>query len=139
LVWQVTLKIKKGNLEEIKKKLETYIEKREQSQPRLPSAGCIFKNIPFNYLEQQNEKLTKIALRQNIIKKDKIGAAWLIDSLGLKGKKVGGAKISLEHANFIVNTGRAQAHNVAMLISEIKREVKDKYNIELSEEVQYLS
>ncbi len=140
LIWKVILMIKKGNIGEIKNNLNIYTQKREESQPRLPSAGCIFKNINFKYLEQQNEKLAKTALKKKIVKnKNKIGAAWLIDLAGLKGKKIGKAKISLEHANFIVNTGNAQAQDIAMLIYNIKKDILAQFNIELEEEIQYLS
>ena len=139
LIWQVTLKLKKGDINEIRNQLEIYTKKREESQPRLPSAGCVFKNINFNYLQQENSELAHIALDKKIIKNNKVSAAWLIDLMGFKGRKNGNTKISLEHANFIVNTGRAQAQEVAMLIYNIKKEIKNKYNIELEEEIQYLS
>ena len=139
LVWEITLKTKKGDITKIKNNLENYIEKRMESQPRLPSAGCIFKNINLNYLQQQNEELAKIAIEKKIAKNNKVGAAWVIDLLGFKGKRIGGAKVSLEHANFIVNTGHATAQDVAILIDNIKKEIKIRFNIELEEEIQYLS
>ena len=59
-----------------------------------------------------------------------VGAGWLIDILDLKGKTIGGAKISLEHANFIVNTGKATAEDVITLISYIKQQVRDRFKVQ---------
>jgi UDP-N-acetylmuramate dehydrogenase len=65
-------------------------------------------------------------------------AAKLIDDLGLKGKQIGGAKVSDIHANFIINTGDATADDVVQLISYIKQQVRDKNGIQLHEEIEYI-
>ena len=75
---------------------------------------------------------------RGIARLDNVGAGLLIDMLGLKGKTMGGAKVSLEHANCIVNTGKATTEDVIMLISYIKQQIRDKFKIQLHEEVQYL-
>ena len=56
----------------------------------------------------------------------------------MKGKTIGGAQISEKHANFIVNLGHAKATDVKKLISLIKEKVKEKFGIELKEEIEYL-
>ena len=71
-------------------------------------------------------------------KKNLIPAAWLIEKCGLKGKKIGGAKISEKHANFIVNLGEAKAEDVKKLINLAKKKVKNKFSITLEEEIQFL-
>src|SRR5260221_485921 len=73
---------------EIEKRMMAYSEKRWESQPAAPSAGCIFKNP------------------------GTIPAGRLVDELGLKGTRVGGAGGSAEHGNFIVNDGKATARDV---------------------------
>ena len=65
-------------------------------------------------------------------------AGKLIEECGLKGKRIGGAKISEKHANFIINEGNATAADVKSLIDLMKGKVKEKNNIELQEEVRYL-
>ena len=65
-------------------------------------------------------------------------SSWLIDQAGLKGKKMGKAQVSTDHANYIVNLGGAKADDVVMLMSFIKQQVRDKFGIELHEEVQYI-
>jgi len=63
----------------------------------------------------------------------------LIEKAGLKGKTIGGAQFSEQHANFIVNLGNATAKDVLDLIALAKKQVKQKSGLELEEEIQYLS
>lgn len=81
-----------------------------------PSAGCIFKN-PTN---------------------SELSAGAMIDACGLKGLTHGQAQISLVHANFIVNKGRASAEDVRFLIEEARAAVKSKFDICLEEEIEYV-
>ena len=78
-----------------------------------PSCGCVFKN---DY-------------------KNNIQAGRLIDSLGLKGMKVGGAEVAPFHANFIINTGNATARDVQNLIEKIEKTVLEKTGITLEREI----
>jgi UDP-N-acetylenolpyruvoylglucosamine reductase len=98
--------------EEIEKRMMAYSEKRWESQPAAPSAGCIFKNP------------------------EKIPAGKLVDELGLKGARVGGAMVSAEHGNFIVNDGKATARDVLELISILKAKAKAERGIILQTEVE---
>lgn len=75
---------------------------------------------------------------QNPTDQTDVAAAKLIDDLGLKGKTIGGAKVSDIHANFIINTGDATADDVVQLISYIKQQVRDKKGIQLHEEIEYI-
>ena len=77
-------------------------------------------------------------IKNKVGRQELVGAGLIIDLLGLKGKTIGGAKISLEHANHIVNTGKATADEVAQLISLIKTQARNKFKIDLREEIQYL-
>src|SRR3989344_2540343 len=126
LVWNIVLKLENGDPVEMKNKMDGYIKKRVESQPRLPSAGCIFKNFSFESLQAANENLAGMAESSGKVKSGMVGAGWVIELLDLKGKAIGGAKISLEHANFIVNTGKATSDDVIMLISYIKQQVRDR-------------
>ena len=95
----------------ITRQIDTYRRKRQESQPREPSAGCIFKNPPGN------------------------SAGRLIDQAGLKGARVGEAEVSPVHANFIVNGGRATAADVLALVRRVRSEVKARTGVELQPEV----
>lgn len=138
LVWQVILKLQKGEQWVIGGLANQYLEYRRQTQPKLPSAGCVFRNLLIVNLRECDEDLANEAIETGAEKDDKVGAGWLIDKLGLKGKTIGGAKVSLEHANFIVNTGKATAEDVIMLISFIKQQARDKFGVQLREEIEYL-
>ena len=99
----------------IKEDFLNYIEKRKKTQPLISnSAGCVFRNPQDNF------------------------AGRLIEKCGLKGKSIGGAKISDKHANFIVNENKALSNDVKSLILLIKKLVKNKYDIDLEEEMQYV-
>jgi UDP-N-acetylenolpyruvoylglucosamine reductase len=100
--------------EEIEKRMKAFSEKRWKSQPTAPSAGCLFKN-PEN-----------------------IPAGKLIDELGLKGTRVGGAVVSAEHGNFIVNDGNATAGNILELIAILKQRAKKERGIDLHTEVEII-
>ena len=100
--------------EEIEKRMREFSEKRWASQPAAPSAGCLFKNPPT------------------------IPAGKLIDELGLKGTRVGGAVVSAEHGNFIVNDGDATARDILNLIALLKARVREARGIELATEVEII-
>lgn len=100
--------------EEIETRMKTFGEKRWSSQPATPSAGCMFKN-PAG-----------------------CPAGKLIDDLGLKGTRVGGAVVSAEHGNFLVNDGGATAKDVLELIAMVKAKVKAASGIDLHTEVEIL-
>jgi UDP-N-acetylmuramate dehydrogenase len=106
---------------------------RHANHPHEPSAGCVFKNVEFEKVD-----LADLAKRGIDITKfekfKKIPTGYLIEQLGLKGKTIGGAMISPQHANYIVNTGTATFEDVIMLISYIKQQVRDAYGIQLEEE-----
>jgi len=93
-------------------------EQRWAKHPKEPSAGSFFRNP-----EKDGER---------------IPAGKLIEQCGLKGKTIGGAKVSEKHANFLVNTGRARFADVYGLVQVVKATVEERTGILLQEEVQYL-
>lgn len=82
--------------EAIRERMEANARQRRASQPRAPSAGCIFKNPP------------------------SVPAGRLIEELGLKGTQIGCARVSEIHGNFIVNTGGATAADVLRLVEHVR-------------------
>jgi len=138
VIWRIFMKLKKGAQADMQDLATKYIEHRTKTQPRLPSAGSVFKNFDADMIKDSNKELYEMAKERNVIKNNKIAAGWVIDQLDLRGKKIGGAKISLEHANFIVNSGNATARDVITLISFVKQKVRDGFKIQLHEEIQYL-
>jgi len=126
----------KGSKLEVEKITQGIIEKRRSNYPQgVGSAGSFFINPVVSNLEliKKFEEDSGAKSRES-----KIPAGWLINEVDLRGKKMGGAMISEEHANFIVNTGSAKAEDVVMLASFVKQQVRDKLGVELREEVQYV-
>ena len=95
----------------VARQIDVYKRKRQESQPREPSAGCVFKNPPGN------------------------SAGRLIDECGLKGERVGDAEVSPVHANFIVNRGAATATEVLELVRRVRARVRQVKGVELEPEV----
>jgi UDP-N-acetylmuramate--L-alanine ligase/UDP-N-acetylenolpyruvoylglucosamine reductase len=99
----------------IQETMQRYLVKRRASQPNAPSAGCIFKNPSAQ-----------------------LSAGALIESLGLKGTRVGGAVVSEAHGNFIVTHQGARAADVLELIAMIRAVAKQARGVELETEVEIL-
>ena len=108
IVLEATFKLEKGNKEESLALVRDRKERRLATQPLdMPSAGSVFRN-------PENDH-----------------AGRLIEAAGLKGKKIGGAMVSLKHANFIVNTGGATSNDIKNLIKLVHTQVKEKFNVDL--------
>jgi UDP-N-acetylmuramate dehydrogenase len=140
IIWKIALKLKRKNKEEISALMKDFINKRNKTQPKSPCPGCIFKNVSFAELKKNNPVLAEKA-RERGARFDlkPIGwAGWIIEMLEIKGKKIGRAEISPEHANFIVNIGGATADDVMQLISYVKQQARDKFKIQLEEEIEYI-
>jgi UDP-N-acetylenolpyruvoylglucosamine reductase len=108
------LRGREDSVESIAQRMIAFSQKRWTSQPAAPSAGCMFKNPAT------------------------IPAGRLIDELGLKGTRVGGAYVSAEHGNFLVNDGTAKASDVLQLMEILKQHAKAERGIELHTEVEII-
>lgn len=110
-----TLKLKPGNVDEIKAQIADYTQRRVSKQPiDKPSAGSTFKR-PKGYF-----------------------AGTLIEQAGLKCYSIGGAQVSEKHAGFVINTGGATAEDVLNLIEHIKKMVFEKSGVMLEPEVKMI-
>lgn len=133
IILSVVLKLKKGDIKKSQREIKNIILKRKGKQPQFPSAGSYFKN-PIVSDKKIIEKFEDDSGLK--IKDDKIPAGWFIEEAGFRGKKIGGAQVSYEHGNFIINTGKAKAEDVIMLASIIKQKIRSVFNVQLMEEVQ---
>lgn len=117
IITDVTLKLQRGSREKIIEDYKSNLEDRKgKGQFSYPSAGCIFKN---DY-------------------DTGIPTGKLIDSLGLKGKAIGGAEIYERHCNFIINKEQARAEDVLKLIEFVEEEVFRQKGIKLEREVRVI-
>ncbi|PIU75123.1 MAG: UDP-N-acetylenolpyruvoylglucosamine reductase, partial [Candidatus Portnoybacteria bacterium CG06_land_8_20_14_3_00_39_12] len=134
IILSADLALKKGEPEKIKQTIKDYLAQRQSKQPREPSAGSVFKNIQFDKLSKKLQD----TIPTEKVKTGKVPAAYFIELAGLKGHQIGQAQISPKHSNFIVNLGGAKASDVLDLIRLVKNKVKEKFGIELEEEIQYI-
>lgn len=108
VILKTTLKLSKGDKEEILKLIQERATKRKESQPlEYPSAGSVFRNPEGDF------------------------AGRLIEEQGFKGKNINGAEVSTKHANFIINTDNCSGKDIVELINEIKETIKKEYDIDL--------
>ena len=113
IILRAKIELKKSTTEELEEAAKDILI-RKSYHPSGATLGSTFKNPESGY------------------------AGKLIEEVGLKGRRIGGAKISEKHANFIINDGNATAGDVKALIDLMKRAVKERSNINLEEEVRYL-
>lgn len=119
---------------ELEKILRETIATREQKHPqRLLCAGSFFMNpiVTDEHLRREFECDTGMKP-----KNDTLPAGWIIDHVGLRGKEIGGAKVSDVHPNYLLNTGSATAESILILASVIKQRVRTELGIRLREEVE---
>lgn len=112
IVSRVTLQFERADPQAVREEMQRRLVRRKNTQPiAMPNAGSCFRNPP-------SEK-----------------AARLIEAAGAKGWREGDAEVSLLHANFINNLGRASAKDVATLLARVRRSVAEQFGVELQLEV----
>jgi UDP-N-acetylmuramate dehydrogenase len=112
VVVQATFALAPGDPTAIRRRISGYLVRRNASQPvEFRSAGSIFKNPPGGY------------------------AGQLVEQVGLKGTRIGGAMISAKHGNYIVNLGGARAADVLALVALAQARVREATGIELELEI----
>jgi UDP-N-acetylmuramate dehydrogenase len=120
-----TFEVKPGEPAALRSVARESLAFRKRTQPLdTPSAGCIFQN------PDPSRDHVPVGLPA--------AAGALVDRAGLKGAAVGGARVSLAHANFIVNEGAATARDIQDLIARCRDEVRARFGVVLREEVVYL-
>jgi|SRR5690554_57130 len=111
VILKAWFKLRSGNKENIKTKMEQYKAIRWAKQPReFPNCGSVFKRPKGRFVGP------------------------MLDELGMKGFTVGGAKISEKHSGFIVNTGEATGKDILAIIKEAQDRVRERFNVELEVE-----
>ena len=115
IIIQAKMLLEKGKKEDIKNKMNEYLEYRKEKQPiEYPNAGSTFK--------RGNDYIT----------------AQLIDQAGLKGYKIGGAEVSKKHAGFIINKENATAEDVINLVDYVTKKIKEKFSKNIKLEIEIL-
>ncbi|MBX6376927.1 MAG: UDP-N-acetylmuramate dehydrogenase [Clostridia bacterium] len=108
------LRLRRGEPDAVRTAVLAGIRRRVRTQPlHLPNAGSIFKNPPGDF------------------------AGRLVEAAGCKGWRCGGAQVSPQHANFIVNTGGATATDVVLLVRRVRQRVAEHSGVLLEPEIRY--
>jgi UDP-N-acetylmuramate dehydrogenase len=113
VVLRVRHRLRREDPDVINERIRTFLGERKRKQPVEPSVGSTFKNPPGTH------------------------AGILIESLGLKGTRVGGAIVSPKHANYIINTGDATARDVRELVETVREAVWERAGVRLETEIEF--
>lgn len=115
IILEAALSVEAGDKTRIRAEMERYLKERRVAQPMgMPSAGSVFVNPEGD------------------------SAGRLIEAAGCKGMRMGGAMVSAQHANFIVNAGGARASDVLELVRKVQMMVKDIHGVDLRPEIRFL-
>jgi UDP-N-acetylmuramate dehydrogenase len=124
LVW-AEFAVSRGDVETLRERARASLHYRKRTQPlAMPSAGCIFQN--------------PVAESDRVPTGIPASAGALIDRAGLKGHRIGGAQVSMTHANFIVNDGTATAADIRALVELARVTVARTFGVMLRDEIVYL-
>ena len=126
------LQFKRGSRDQIQRVIDEKLEIRRVKHPQWriePTAGSYFKNLPPEW-RMPGAKLSPGTHR--------VAAGQLLDECGARGLRVGDAMVFAKHANIIVNVGHATAADVLELAARMKAMVRERFAVELEEEVMFL-
>jgi UDP-N-acetylmuramate dehydrogenase len=134
VILEAAFQMRKGSRQELEDSINQKKAHREQRHPlEYPNAGSIFKNVPV-----ERVPATVLEPFKHKIKNDPfpvLPTAVLTAAAGLKGFRIGDAQVSEKHSNFIVNLGGATAAQVKEVMMHIKKTIKEKFDIDLEQEI----
>lgn len=141
VITQVVLDLAPGDPEALLKTSQDLIAQRQRKFPLdLKCPGCYFKNIRLDHIEPEPKRqafLSQIDPAQ--INHGKVAAGYLLEIVGAKGTQVGNIQVSPNHGNLVMNVnGTASSTDLLALVEQLKARVRQRFGIELQEEVQYL-
>lgn len=135
ILLQIVLRLEKGEKKKLKETSKRIISARlKKYPPTLKSPGSFFKNV----IAKDISKIAYAKIDTSKIIDGKIPAGYLLEAVGAKGMRVGDVYVATCHGNLILNKGKGATEDVQMLSRILKRKVKQKFGIELEEEVRYI-
>jgi len=137
LIWSATFSLTSADRESLEKIAKEHRHYRREHHPTLPSAGCVFKNVPVNEVMGRAPELWSAAQLARAVSGQEVAAGFIIAQAGLAGYAVGPVQVSTQHSNFLVNRGGATAQEVHQLISYIQETIKRVYHLELVPELAF--
>jgi UDP-N-acetylmuramate dehydrogenase len=134
-IFSAEFQLQPGDPAELRRTAEQIARIRDEKfPPTLKCAGSIFKNLLLKDLPPE----VAGEVPWEVIREGKVPAAWFLEQVGAKGMSRGGIRVADYHANLIYNAGGGTAADLRALIGELKERVRERFGIELEEEVQYV-
>jgi UDP-N-acetylmuramate dehydrogenase len=135
IIFSAELVLKPADAAELRGAADEILALRSRKYPpTMKCAGSIFKNLLYAELPPAAAG----AVPPNVVREGKVPAAWFLDQAGAKGLSRGDIHVAGYHANLIFNAGAGAASDLVEVIVELKRRVRERFGIELEEEVQYV-
>jgi UDP-N-acetylmuramate dehydrogenase len=135
IVFQVDFTLEAGSAAELRQTSADILKVRnEKFPPTMKCAGSIFKN----FLLRDLPPAVAAAVPAAVVREGKIPAAWFLEQVGAKGMRLGGIHVAAYHANLVYNAGQGTARELCELVAGLKRRVRERFGIEVEEEVQYV-
>jgi UDP-N-acetylmuramate dehydrogenase len=108
--------------------------RNQKFPPTMKCAGSIFKN----FLLRDLPPAVAAQVPAAVVREGKIPAAWFLEQVGAKGMQLGEIHVAAYHANLIYNAGQGTARDLCALILELRHRVRERFGIDVEEEVQYV-
>jgi len=134
-IFSVELRLDPADSATLRRAAADIVETRNRKFPAtLKCAGSIFKNL----LLKELPAAVASQIPASTVREGKVPAAWFLDRVGAKGAHRGEIRVADYHANLIYNAGGGTAADLRALIGELKARVRERFGLELEEEVQYV-
>jgi UDP-N-acetylmuramate dehydrogenase len=135
IIFSTTLAMERSDTAQLQTTAGDIVKVRNEKFPvTMKCAGSIFKNLLLAELPPEVGTQVPAA----VIREGKVPAAWFLEQVGAKGMRCGDIHVAAYHANLIYNAGEGTAADLCALIAGLKQRVRDRYALELEEEVQYV-
>jgi UDP-N-acetylmuramate dehydrogenase len=135
IVLSCELLLKEADAGELRRTAAEIRELRDRKfPPTMKCAGSIFKNL----ILAEISAAAAAQVPEAVVREGKAPAAWFLEQVGAKGMALGGIRVADYHANLLYNAGGGTARDLVALIKELKSRVRDRFSIQLEEEIQYV-
>jgi UDP-N-acetylmuramate dehydrogenase len=136
IVFAAELELQPAEAAVLRRTADEILKVRNEKFPvTMKCAGSIFKNL----LARELPPPAAAEVPSSAVREGKVPAAWFLERVGAKGMRRGDIHVADYHANLIYNTGRGTAADLCALIQELKQRVRDRFSLDLEEEVQYVA
>jgi UDP-N-acetylmuramate dehydrogenase len=135
MIFRIWLALDLGNADELRKTADDIMAVRDEKfPPTMRCAGSIFKNLHLKNLPAH----VAAQVPERVVRDGKVASAYFLEQVGAKGMQRGGIRIADYHANLIYNTGTGTAAELRSLILDLKQRIRERYDFDVEEEVQYV-